>query len=135
MAFVSWIKGLGAKLRKTRLAIYAPEFRGLHATVDIAPGEDILSIPMINAMSSLSIRETQFGAVLEATRPIDREWEPFILPIVYILEERLNPSSRIKPYLDVMPRLPADHPAFYSESEREWLKGSSTTGNEHPIMG
>ena len=42
----------------------------------------------------------------------------------YILQERRKESTFWKPYLDILPECYDNFPIFYTEDERQWLKGS-----------
>ena len=126
--FVRWIKATGGDIRKTKLEIYEKEYRGLHATVDIEAGEYILKTSLSNAIMMERIKSSDTGKMIVEKKPLESEMEKFIYPIVYIMEERANQESRIKPYLNVLPARASSHPAFFSEEQRSWLKGSNTLG-------
>jgi histone-lysine N-methyltransferase SETD3 len=42
----------------------------------------------------------------------------------YLLQERRNPNSFWKPYLDILPEAYSGFPIFFSEEELGWLEGS-----------
>ncbi len=124
--FVRWVKAMGGELRRTRLEIYDAEYRGLHATVDIPEGEDVVKIPLKNAIVMDLLAETELGRKIMEKGLLEPETRKFMYPIVYILEQRLDPHSHFKPYLNVLPVRASSHPAMFTEQQRVWLKGSTT---------
>lgn len=44
---------------------------------------------------------------------------------VFLMQEARNPNSKFKAYLDILPRAHDDFPIFFTDEEKELLKGSS----------
>ncbi len=121
--FVHWMKCNGCNLRKTRLALYGKDFRGIHATVDIAKGEDIFTIPMTLSVNGAEIDETELGKKL--AKLVGERWKIYLFPLIYVLEEMRNRDSKCRRWLDLLPTAATfDHPGLLSPEERVWLQGS-----------
>ncbi len=127
--FIRWMKNSGAELSRTKLVVYAKDYRGLHATVPIGPFEEILSVPINLTVSSGNLEATEFGRKLMEKQTFDSKWMIYIFPLLYMLDELKNPNSEFKEWLDVMPHVASEHPMFFTPEERKWLAGSTTLGN------
>ncbi len=123
--FIRWMKCNGSNLRKTKIVMYAKDFRGLHATVDIGKLQEILTVPINMAISGADLEETELGKKLHAAKTFSSRWEIYMFPLIYTLGELHNPNSKHKKWLDVLPSAASDHPAFFSPTELNWLKGSA----------
>lgn len=124
--FIRWVKDKGADLRKTKMAIYGPDYRGLHATTNISNGDTILSVPISLSVTSLKLEVTDMGKLLLEKEVFKGKWISYIFPLIYMLDELQNPHSEYKKWLDIIPKRATSHPMFFTEEERKWLKGSST---------
>eukprot|EP01022_Parablepharisma_sp_SALTPOND_P015495 TRINITY_DN2197_c0_g1_i1.p2 TRINITY_DN2197_c0_g1~~TRINITY_DN2197_c0_g1_i1.p2 ORF type:complete len:340 (+),score=27.41 TRINITY_DN2197_c0_g1_i1:473-1492(+) len=129
--FVRWLKSHDSRLYKTRIAVYSKDFRGLHATVDIGKLQEIMSVPMSLTISAADLENTPIGKKLVEKQVFETKWAVFIFPLIYILEELDNPSSKHSVWLKTFPEDASEHPAFYSESELEWLRGSNMLNQLH----
>ena len=125
---IQWVKSEGGDLRRTKVVVYAPDYRGLHATVDIKPRQEILSIPISLAISSENLMTSELGRKLKPFLAFDPKWAMYIFPLIYILEELKNANSHHKQWLQILPKTASDHPMRFSAEERKWLAGSSTLG-------
>eukprot|EP01022_Parablepharisma_sp_SALTPOND_P017478 TRINITY_DN2800_c3_g1_i1.p4 TRINITY_DN2800_c3_g1~~TRINITY_DN2800_c3_g1_i1.p4 ORF type:complete len:424 (-),score=44.05 TRINITY_DN2800_c3_g1_i1:5033-6304(-) len=126
--FVRWVKSCGGILNKTKVVLYAKDYRGVHATVDIKCDEEIILIPIQLAISSLHLENTVLGEKLLVSRAFDVKWVTYLFPLIYVLDELLDPESKIKHWLEVIPKSADDHPMFFTEDEKKWLQGSPTCG-------
>jgi len=122
--FIKWMKEQGSNLAFTRIALYEKDYRGLHATVNIPKQTEILSVPLSLAISALNFEHTELGRTIMNKKLFDTRWEIFIYPLIYILEELDNLYSKHKAWLNILPDNADNHPAFFSEAELDWFKGS-----------
>ena len=109
--------------------IYAKDYRGLHATVDIQAFEEILTIPFAMTISCENLeKETELGKKLAKEQVFDSKWKRFIFPLIYVMDEMNRPHSRHRNWLEIIPKQATDHPMFFTAEETKWLCGSSIQG-------
>ncbi len=124
--FLKWLKEKGGEVRKTKLMVYAKDYRGLHAAQNIEGYDEILSIPIDLTISCTNLEhETEIGKKLAKEGTFDDKWRRFIFPLIYVLEEMQNPDSRYREWFEIIPKTASDHPMFYTAEERAWLQASS----------
>ncbi len=111
-------------MKLTKLAVYAHDFRGLHASADIAKGEEIISLPTSLIISRALLDNTELGKLLNEKLILNDYLRGYYYPIIFIMENRINPKSDYKPVMDVFPSDGSDNPALFSEEEKQWLIGS-----------
>lgn len=122
-------------MRKTKIVVYAKDYRGLHATVDATSGEPLLTIPMKVPISYKDLLRTELGKQLREKNVFSGHWMTYIFPLIYVLEEQLKPDSVLRPWLDVIPLRAGEHPMFFSAEEQKWLQASSTLGKQECESG
>ena len=124
-----WIKSLGVDVYKTRLEVYAQDYRGVHATVDIKLGEEVMLIRINETITMNALKEMEIGKILEEKKAVDPNYAQYVYIVIYLLEEQFyNKNSRIKPYLDIVPSITSGHPMYLTEKEKEYMKGSNALG-------
>ncbi len=131
--FVHWTKLGGADLSKTRLVLYAKDYRGLHATVDIQEGEEVIAVPMELTINGAKVQETVWGKRLAGL--IGDAWKTTVFPVIEILEEIRRSNSEIKKWLDVLPSSFGENPAFFTAEEQGWLEGSDMEKEQEGCKG
>ena len=124
--FVKWVKSHGSITTHTKLVVYAKDYRGLHATANIALHEDILLVPIDMTVSSTCLERTALGQKLTANHTFDSKWISYMFPLIYFLDELQNPASPIRAWIEVIPKTASDHPMFFTEDEKKWLQSSPT---------
>lgn len=129
--FIRWVKKCGGDIRKTKLALYAQDYRGLHATTEINSGDVIMSIPVSLAVTSARLEVTEIGKILTEKKAFTGKWPSYLFPLIYMLDELKKTDSEHKAWLDVIPKKANGHPAFFGEDEKKWLQGSCTLGILH----
>eukprot|EP00830_Metopus_es_P002129 TRINITY_DN1189_c0_g1_i1.p1 TRINITY_DN1189_c0_g1~~TRINITY_DN1189_c0_g1_i1.p1 ORF type:complete len:578 (+),score=110.36 TRINITY_DN1189_c0_g1_i1:24-1757(+) len=123
--FTRWVKENGGEIRKTKMLVYAKDYRGLHATANIEDGEEIVTIPYKLAVSSVNFENTEIGKKMTEQKTFNEKWTLFMYPIIFIMDELLNPKSFYQKWIDVIPHECTEHPMFFSPEEEKWLAGSS----------
>jgi len=127
--FIRWVKKNGGVLNKSKLRVYEKNYRGIHATVDIKNGEDIILIPIDLAVSYKNLlSEYEIGKKMLDANLFDKKWTSYIFPLIYILEELQNPKSKHKEWLEIIPKKSDTHPMFFNETEKTWLQNSPLLG-------
>eukprot|EP00826_Nyctotherus_ovalis_P034694 TRINITY_DN2910_c0_g4_i1.p1 TRINITY_DN2910_c0_g4~~TRINITY_DN2910_c0_g4_i1.p1 ORF type:complete len:232 (+),score=55.75 TRINITY_DN2910_c0_g4_i1:135-830(+) len=127
--FIRWAKRNGCDVRKTKIVVYAKNYRGVHATKDISVNETVISVPISLAVSGLNTEITELGTKLTVAGAFDKKWRSYIFPLLHVLSELRNPSSEIKEWLAVTPSCVDDHPMFFTKEESLWLQSSPTLGS------
>ena len=121
--FERWLKTNGSVYPKLELKDYGNEVRGCHTTSEIGNDETIISIPLKCLITVEMGKETSIGrAIINANIELDAPKHIFIM--IFMLIDRLDPTSFFKPYYDILPATLRNMPVFWSEDELNCLKGS-----------
>jgi histone-lysine N-methyltransferase SETD3 len=120
--FIKWLKNNDADFPYLNIKHYNKTFRGIVTNKNIHRGNVILKIPHECIMTTLKAHNTEVGRELE-----NSGWTPYSSHTwlaLYLLQEKMNPNSFWKPYIDILPPTYGDFPQFYSSTELKQLKGS-----------
>jgi len=123
---VRWLLEAGARLPFLAVHHHADHSRGVHARVPISTGEVVLEVPLRCILTSQAARESLAQRKIASSR-IELLGTQSCLA-EYLLEERRQPSSVWRPYLDTLPSSFPHVPLFFDEKELALLKGSFTLG-------
>ena len=93
------------------------------ATEDIAKDEQVAYIPQSMHITSDIAKQTEYYRLRKEAEPEYDNDDKRCLA-VFILEQRADPLSTYKDYLDLLPKSYSDHFAMWSEDELEHLKGT-----------
>jgi histone-lysine N-methyltransferase SETD3 len=119
---ISWLRKNGAEFPHLEIKHYNERFRGIVATKNIYKCKQILKVPHKCIMTTLKAYETEVGLELKSSG-----WEPHSSHTwlaVMLLQEKLNPNSFWKPFIDILPPNYNDFPQFYNNEELKQLSGS-----------
>ena len=121
-----WLKDGGSQYDKLKIRFYNPIYRGVHAAKKIQTGEEILLIPKHQIITLEMAEESPIGSKMMYHNLKSRLLSPkhgFLT--TYILQERKKgEDSPYFPFIDILPKTFENFPIFFTEEEREWLKGS-----------
>lgn len=122
--FTKWARQNGYEINRTKLKVYGEFFRGIHATTAVKSGQELIRAPVSLMISSQNFENTSLGKMLDEKKLLDSRWREPIFPVLFYMEEKLNPNSKYKPWIDVISPYAYDQPIFFTKEEKEWLKGS-----------
>ena len=121
--FIDWMRKNGAIFEKIQMHYYAHDYRGVHTMKDIEEFEIFLRVPENLIITSKRGKQTPIGAKMVASG-IELDWDYLAYITVFFLTEYHNPTSFWRPYLDVYPKDVSCFPMFYTEEEKNMIKGS-----------
>jgi len=119
---ITWLRENGAEFPLLKIRHHNENFRGIVTTKNIYKGKVILKVPHSCIMTSIKAYKTKVGQELK-----NSGWEPHSSHTwlaLFLLQEKLDPDSFWKPFLDILPPTYGDFPQFYSTNELGQLKGS-----------
>ena len=120
---VKWLIEGGAIFPKLQMRFYSQDYRGVHSTSYMAKDECILFVPKSHIITLEMAKATPIGEeMVKANLNLLSPKHCFLSS--YMLQEKLKPDSFWNPYLKILPEKYASFPIFYSEEDKEWLKGS-----------
>jgi histone-lysine N-methyltransferase SETD3 len=96
--------------------------RGACALAPIAEGDVVLQIPARFLMTDELARASEIGRKIAASGV--KLSTPHSVLASFLLQERRDPGSFWRPFLDILPRVYPHMPVYYSERERFFLNGS-----------
>jgi len=120
--FIKWLCDNGAKFPNLNITHYNENFRGIITNKNIHAGKVILNVPHSCIITTIKAKKSQVGIELENSGFTNHSSHTWLA--LYILQEKLNPTSFWKPYLDILPPSYDDFPQFYSSDELKQLTGS-----------
>ena len=120
---VSWLIEGGSIFPKLQMRFYSQDYRGVHCTSFAHKDECILFVPKSHIITLEMAKEAPIGAkMVEANLDLLSPKHCFLSS--YMLQEKVKPDSFWLPYLRILPEKYSNFPIFYTEEEKEWLKGS-----------
>jgi histone-lysine N-methyltransferase SETD3 len=119
---VKWMKDHGAKFPKLYMKYYTEDYRGVHCLTKIPPEDVVLYVPLKIIMTSEVAKSSDIGKKIIASGCEVRSKHSYLA--AYLLQEKYNPKSYWKPYLDILPQKYANMPVFFDEPTLGWLKNS-----------
>jgi len=123
---VQWLIVGKARFPALYLKYYSDEYRGVHAMCDVSKDEVVLEVPLSHIMTSEVAKASDIGQQLLSSGVELSSSHTFLA--CYLLQERRNPNSFWKPYIDILPQHYRNLPIFFTQHELAYLKGSFTLG-------
>jgi histone-lysine N-methyltransferase SETD3 len=120
---IEWMLENGAVMPNLYFEYYAVDFRGVCIDTDFADDEIMVSIPPALLVTVEKAKASPIGQKISKSGCRLRS---HAYVACMLLEEKLNPNSYWKPYLDVLPASYRCIPTEFTEEELEYLRGSLT---------
>ena len=122
----NWLLGGGSKYDKLKIRFYTPIYRGVHAAKNIKAGEEILLIPKEQIITLEMAQESPLGRKMMDHNLRNQLLSPkhSFLTTYILQEEEKGKDSSFFPFIDILPKSFENFPIFFTEEEREYLKGS-----------
>jgi len=121
--FMLWMSENGTKFSKIRIYNYGPDYRGVHPIKELKEDEVFLWVPKKLIITAEKGKETEIGKKIVKSG-ITFDWEYLVFIATFLLVQEFDEKSWWKPYIDVYPKLVDSFPVFFTEKEKELLKGS-----------
>jgi histone-lysine N-methyltransferase SETD3 len=99
---------------------------GLKATRDLKDSEKLLQIPRKLMLTVDSAKQSALGPLIGEDRIL--QVMPNVILALHLLNEKLNPKSFWKPYIDILP-YQYSTPLYWVPEDLQFLKGSPTQGD------
>jgi len=120
--FFKWLIDGGAQFPLLSLRFFSDIYRAINSKRLIQPEEDVLYVPFCQLMTSEIARSSLVGRQILDSGVQLRSRHSFLA--AYLLQEKANPKSYWKPYIDILPEAYDTVPLFFSEKELAELEGS-----------
>lgn len=122
---LKWLKEGGSIYDKLKIRYYTADYRGVHAARDIKKGETILYIPKEQIITLEMAFASPVGKKMFEKNLRQRLISPkHSFLCTYIMQERRKPDSQWNIYIDILPKSYTNFPIFFTDEEKQWLKGS-----------
>jgi histone-lysine N-methyltransferase SETD3 len=122
---LKWLKDGGSIYDKLKIRYYTADYRGVHAARDIKKGETILYIPKEQIITLEMAFASPVGKKMFDKNLRQRLISPkHSFLCTYIMQERRKPESEWNIYIDILPQSYSNFPIFFTDEEKELLKGS-----------
>jgi len=119
---LNWLKAGGAKHPHLVLKYYTVDYRGVHSKTRLEADQCILEVPLPLIMTSDVAKASKVGTAISSSGCQLRSSHSWLAS--YLLQEKHNPKSYWKPYIDILPVHYRNMPIFFDEEELSYLKGS-----------
>jgi histone-lysine N-methyltransferase SETD3 len=123
-SLLSWLSKGGAKYPHLVMKYYTVDYRGVHARKRLEKDELILEVPLPIIMTTEVAKDSEIGQKIQRSGCqlySDHSWLAACL-----LQEKYNPQSKWKPYIDILPVHYRNVPIFFDDEDLKALKGSFT---------
>merc|ERR1719285_1573793 len=120
--FFKWLIDGGAQFPLLSLHFCSRINRAINSKRTIQPDEDVLFVPYSHLMTSEIALVSQVGKRISESAVQIRSHHTYLAS--YLLQEKANPKSYWKPYIDILPATFDTIPLFFSEKQLAELKGS-----------
>ena len=116
----------GADFSKLKLRYYSDNYRGVHASREIRNGETVLFVPLQQIITLEMAFKSPIGKLMYEKGLRQRLISPkhSFLGTYLMQERRKGDAQQFTQYLDILPKSLRDFPIFFTDEERQWLKGS-----------
>jgi histone-lysine N-methyltransferase SETD3 len=121
---LEWLRKGNAKFSDLELKYYTVDYRGVHARRRMERDQIILEIPLPLILTSDVAKASAIGQRIRASGCQLRSSHSWLACL--LLQERSNPNSFFKPYLDTLPQHYRNMPIFFDNDELKELEGSFT---------
>jgi len=119
---IKWLKAGGAKFPHLLMKFYTVDYRGVHAKKRIEEGEIILEVPLPMIITSDAAHAGKICQAIKASGYIMRSDHSWLAS--HLLQEKYDPLSYHKPYIDCLPVHYRNMPTFFEPDELSYLSGS-----------
>lgn len=115
----------GSDFSKLKLRYYSDNYRGVHALNNIKSGETVLFVPLPLIITLEMAFKSPIGKLMYEKGLRQRLISPKHSFLgTYLMQERRKQNTNFAQYLDILPKSLRDFPIFFTEEEKEFLKGS-----------
>ncbi|XP_059178140.1 actin-histidine N-methyltransferase-like [Physella acuta] len=124
--FVKWLTDHGVDTSSVEISEFPQFGYGLKATRDIKENDKFLQIPRKLMLTVDSAKKSSLGSLIAEDKIL--QVMPNVTLALHLLNEKLNPESFWKPYIDILPSK-YSLPLYWSSEHLQYLKGSPVQGD------
>ncbi|KAK7000066.1 histone-lysine N-methyltransferase setd3 [Biomphalaria glabrata] len=124
--FLKWLNDNGVDTSALEITQFPQYGYGLKATRDLKESEKLLQIPRKLMMTVDSAKQSPLGALIKEDKIL--QVMPNVTLALHLLNEKLNPQSFWKPYIDILPSSYLN-PLYWSSEDLQLLNGSPVKGD------
>lgn len=120
--FVDWLREGGSLYPKLYLKYYDEDYRAVHSKVSIGPQKEVVYVPLKQIMTTEKAKESEIGRAIRRSHVrlnCSHSWLA-----AYLCQEKHNPKSYWKPFIDILPDKYYNMPIFFNNHYNKHLKGS-----------
>jgi len=121
---LAWLKAGQARFPTLSLKYYSVDYRGVHLNRRVERDTCVLEVPLDMIMTTAKAKQCELGLAISNSRAQVHSSHSWLAAM--LLQERANPNSKWKPYIDCLPRHYRNMPLFFDQDELDELKGSLT---------
>jgi len=121
---VSWLQKNGSTFPDLEIKHYSNTFRGVIASTNIQKNKCIMSIPRKCIITTLLAKESKICKELLQNRKPTDVFSNHTWIALYLIQEKNNPDSFWKPYLDILPTHFMSFPHYFDSSTLSTLSNS-----------
>jgi len=122
--FFKWLIDGGAQFPLLSLHFCSSVNRAINSKRIIQPDEDVLFVPYSHLMTTEIALASKVGKQIIESGVEISSLHTYLAS--YLLQEKANPKSYWKPYIDILPKSHDTIPLFFNEKQLAELKGSMT---------
>lgn len=121
---VSWLQQNGSTFPNLEIKHYSNTFRGVIASTNIQKNKCIMSIPRKCIITTILAQKSAICKELLQNKKVDDVFSNHTWIALYLIQERNNPESFWKPYLDILPTHFMSFPHYFDSSTLSTLSNS-----------
>lgn len=125
-AFINWLNNNGVDTSSVEIAEFPEYGYGLKATKDLKESDKFLQIPRKLMLTVESAKNSLLGPLIAEDKIL--QVMPNVTLALHLLNEKLNPQSFWKPYIDALPSQYST-PLYWNSEDLQHLKGSPVQGD------
>lgn len=119
---LQWLRDGGSKFSQLELKYYTVDYRGVHAKSRMEKDQIILEVPLPLIMTSDLAKTCAIGLRIRSSGCQLRSSHSWLACM--LLQEKYDPNSFFRPYIDTLPQHYRNMPIFFDDDELHELKGS-----------
>lgn len=117
-----WAACRGANIEDVCVGENTLGIKGIFATKDFEPGEQIMHMPGASMLTSNTARASAIGQAISEANTTEQSDHTYLA--MFMLADKAAHISRWRHYYNTLPREFVDHPLFYDEGQLTRLRGS-----------
>jgi len=119
---VYWLKKGGSQFPKLYLKYYDEDYRAVHTKCAVDTNVEVVYVPLKQIMTTDKAKSSAIGKAIRSSGYVMNCSHSWLA--CYLCQEKHNPNSYWKPFIDILPDKYYNMPIFFSDHYNKHLKGS-----------